>query len=80
MERLYEFFNRKLDETPNEFVRYKYADINWEGRAFGLIGPRGVGKSTLLLQHIKKNLKRIAVSVFIYNFIITPIKNKKINL
>lgn len=56
MERLYEFFNRKLDETPNEFVRYKYADINWEGRAFGLIGPRGVGKSTLLLQHIKKNL------------------------
>lgn len=56
MERLYEFFKRKLEETPNDFVRYKYNDINWEGRAFGLIGPRGVGKSTLLLQHIKQKL------------------------
>ncbi len=56
MERLYEFFNRKLSETPNSFVRYKYSDINWEGRAFGLVGPRGVGKSTLLLQYIKRNL------------------------
>lgn len=56
MERLYEFFYRKLKNTPMEFFRYKYNQIKWESRAFGLVGPRGVGKSTMLLQYIKQNL------------------------
>lgn len=56
MERLYEFFYRKLKNTPVEFFRYKYNQIKWESRAFGLVGPRGVGKSTMLLQYIKQNL------------------------
>lgn len=56
MEKLYEFFNKKLKETPLDFLRYKYEEIKWEGRFFGLVGPRGVGKSTLLLQFIKKHL------------------------
>lgn len=56
MEKLYEFFYRKLKNTPVEFLRYKYNQIKWENRAFGLVGPRGVGKSTMLLQYIKQNL------------------------
>ncbi len=56
MERLYEYFRRKLDETPTDLVRYKYQDIAWEGHALGIVGPRGVGKSTMLLQHIKMRL------------------------
>lgn len=56
MERQYEFFYRKLKKTPVEFFRYKYNQIKWESRAFGLVGPRGVGKSTMLLQYIKQNL------------------------
>lgn len=56
MERLYEFFYRKLKNTPVEFFRYKYNQIKWESRAFGLVGPLGVGKSTMLLQYIKQNL------------------------
>ena len=56
MERLYEFFNRKLKSTPTDFLRYKYDRIKWDGRAFGIVGPRGVGKSTMILQHIKLNL------------------------
>lgn len=56
MERLYEFFYRKLKNTPVEFFRYKYNQIKWESRAFGLVGPRGVGKSTMLLQYVKQNL------------------------
>lgn len=56
MEKLYEFFYRKLKNTPVEFLRYKYNQIKWESRAFGLVGPRGVGKSTMLLQYIKQNL------------------------
>lgn len=56
MEQLYEFFNRKLKSTPTNFLRYKYERIKWDGRAFGIVGPRGVGKSTMLLQYIKLNL------------------------
>ena len=56
MEQLYEFFNRKLKGTPTDFLRYKYDRIKWDGRAFGIVGPRGVGKSTMILQHIKLNL------------------------
>ena len=56
MEKLYEFFNRKIKDTPLDFIRYKYDEIKWNGRFFGLVGPRGVGKSTMLLQYIKQNL------------------------
>lgn len=56
MEKLYELFYRKLKNTPVEFLRHKYNQIKWESRAFGLVGPRGVGKSTMLLQYIKQNL------------------------
>lgn len=59
MERLYEFFNRKLKSTPTDFLRYKYDRIRWDGRAFGIVGPRGVGKSTMILQHIKLNLDTV---------------------
>lgn len=56
MERLYEFFNKKIKETPIDFHRYKYSEVKWSGRFFGVVGPRGVGKSTMLLQYIKENL------------------------
>lgn len=56
MEQLYEFFNKKLKETPIVFHRYKYGEIKWNARFFGVVGPRGVGKSTMLLQYIKENL------------------------
>lgn len=56
MEKLYENFKRKLQTTPLSLFRYKYDEIKWEGRFWGLVGPRGVGKSTMLLQYIKQNL------------------------
>lgn len=56
MERLFEYFKRKLSETPIDLIRYKYGEIEWGGHALGLVGPRGVGKSTMLLQYIKMRL------------------------
>lgn len=56
MERLYENFHRKLKDISTDFIRYKYSEIKWEGHALGLVGPRGVGKSYMLLQHIKRTL------------------------
>ena len=56
MEKLYEYFHKLLGETDTTFFRYIYGDINWEGRMIGLTGPRGVGKTTLILQHVKAHL------------------------
>lgn len=36
------------------FLRYLYKQINWEDRLIGIVGQRGVGKTTFLLQRIKK--------------------------
>ncbi len=54
MDRLYETMQRLLANTTSEFFRYRYGEINWDNRILGLVGPRGVGKTTLFLQHIKR--------------------------
>lgn len=58
MDRLQERFNKLLKETISGFHRYMYDRINWKNRMIGLTGPRGVSKTTLILQHIKENVPR----------------------
>lgn len=57
MDKLFEQFLRLLKDTNTNFFRYIYEEINWKSRMIGLTGPRGVGKTTLVLQHIKMCLK-----------------------
>ena len=35
------------------FVRYLHQDIDWSARLIAILGSRGVGKTTLMLQHIR---------------------------
>lgn len=46
------FMKERLKHTPEAFQRYMRNRINWESRLIGLTGPRGVGKSTLMLQYM----------------------------
>ena len=51
------FFNiqdKLIKDTPGSFQRFLYGKINFSNRMIGIVGPRGVGKTTLLLQHLKK--------------------------
>lgn len=50
---LIEFMVGQLKQTASTFHRYMFDQISWESRMFGLVGPRGVGKSTMILQYIK---------------------------
>lgn len=50
--RLIEFMEQELRDTPLEFHRYMWDKILWEDRLVGLLGPRGVGKSTIIKQYI----------------------------
>ena len=47
-------FHRKLAATDLKFKRYLHGQINWDARLLGIKGARGVGKTTMLLQHIKE--------------------------
>jgi hypothetical protein len=41
-----------LKQVPRDFKRSLYGKINWKNRLIGLIGGRGTGKTTLLLQYL----------------------------
>lgn len=53
--KLLEYMREELDRTPVAFHRYMYDQIPWEDRMIGLVGPRGVGKSTLVKQRLLSN-------------------------
>jgi predicted AAA+ superfamily ATPase len=55
MERLIAQFRALIEKTDTQLVRYLHSKINWENRIIAILGARGVGKTTLLLQHIKLN-------------------------
>ena len=55
METLQNIFYYLISRTESHFVRYLYSTINWNNRLIGIVGSRGVGKTTMLLQHIQQN-------------------------
>jgi predicted AAA+ superfamily ATPase len=57
MERIIEKFRKKLSHTSEDFTRSLMDEINWEARMIGIKGARGVGKTTLMLQYIKKHFE-----------------------
>ncbi len=57
MEQLYEIFDIKLRATSLNFSRFLYYTINWNNRLISMMGARGSGKTTLVLQYIKRKFK-----------------------
>ena len=53
MEKLIAKYRHILSRTSTDFVRYLHGKIDWNARLIAILGSRGVGKTTLLLQHIK---------------------------
>lgn len=45
-----------LNYTSLSFKMYKFKEIGAHKRMFGIVGPRGVGKTTMILQYIKEHL------------------------
>ena len=53
MKALFMTSDRMLSQVDMRFVRYLHEQINWEARLIAILGTRGVGKTTLVLQHIR---------------------------
>lgn len=56
---------RLIQEVSMDFSRYLINEINWTNRLIGIKGARGTGKTTMLLQWLKKSkLKHPEVAYF----------------
>lgn len=63
---LINYMKEQLELVSLAFKRYNYDKLPWEARLVGLMGSRGIGKSTLILQHIKsKSLEEQAKSLYV---------------
>lgn len=51
LEELFFIHKKTVEDVPRDFKRYLYNRIDWDAPAVCIAGPRGVGKTTLLLQH-----------------------------
>lgn len=52
MEILKMIYNELLTKTNTKFVRYLYNKLPWDDALLMILGARGVGKTTMMLQHI----------------------------
>ena len=51
LEKLFSVHNSAVKDIPLAFRRYLYGAVDWKSNAICLTGARGVGKTTMLLQH-----------------------------
>lgn len=65
MEKLFQYQAALLQKTNNDFNRYLFNQIQWGERFVGIKGLRGIGKTTLLLQHLKYNLKNTTKHLYV---------------
>lgn len=63
MQQLFTIFYQQLNRVSTDFKRYLYHDIHWQNRLIAIVGSRGTGKTTLLLQHIKLNYAALSGEV-----------------
>ncbi len=54
MKKLFERSLNQIQRTTSGFIRNLESLISWDARLIGITGSRGCGKTTLILQHIKK--------------------------
>lgn len=62
---LINIYHRKLAATDLRFKRYLHYRIDWDVRLIGIKGARGVGKTTMLLQHIKESFDKIDDALYV---------------
>jgi len=56
---------QKVRDVDTRFIRSVMDKIDWDDRLIGIRGSRGVGKTTLLLQRIKKKLGNTSESLYV---------------
>ena len=62
---IYDMSADRIRETGTSFHRYLYDKIDWDSRVVALDGPRGVGKTTMFLQHLRETPQGADSSLYV---------------
>ncbi len=65
LEELFYIHKQTVEDTPVDFKRYLYHTIDWSAPALCITGPRGVGKTTLLLQYYRDKYDDVEKCLYI---------------
>lgn len=65
METLYRIYNRLVEQADFPHYRYLYHRVDWSDRLICIKGARGVGKTSLLLQHIKQDFPNRSKALYV---------------
>ena len=57
--------NQLLKQVSLEKKRYLYKEINWNLKSIAILGQRGLGKTTMMLQYIKEHYYRSDKALYI---------------
>ncbi|QOY53501.1 ATP-binding protein [Candidatus Sulfurimonas baltica] len=62
---MFEDQEKLLTKVSLDKKRYLYNEINWDLKSIGILGQRGLGKTTMMLQYIKENFKNSKNALYI---------------
>lgn len=65
VEQLFTTSNRRVNAVPTSFHRYMYDKTDWSDRLISIMGPRGCGKTTVMLQHIKEDIEDRGTALYV---------------
>ncbi len=65
MENLFRISKWKVSDTSLGFTRYLYNEIDWEAKLIVIKGPKGVGKTTLMLQRMKQAFPKSGKALYL---------------
>lgn len=65
MKRLRENSDRRINQSPEGFNRFLLEKIDWNNRLVGISGARGAGKTTLILQYLKREFQYSQEAIYL---------------
>lgn len=65
MDSLFQTYTRLINSVSLKYTRYLYNEIDWTNRLIGITGSRGTGKTTMILQRIKKDFPDNSKALYI---------------
>ena len=58
MDTLKKLHQKLITQSPPSYERRLYSELDMSQRLMGLVGPRGVGKTTFLLEYLRRQLEQ----------------------
>ena len=65
LQKIFEAYFIRLEKVQSKHKRYLFEKIDFNQRLISILGQRGVGKTTLLLQYLKENFSKSSEALYL---------------